>query len=42
MGTIICQSCDATIEHFEVEKVTTLYSNCPNCKKQRKTGQKQS
>jgi rRNA maturation protein Nop10 len=31
MGTIICKSCDATIEHFEVEKVTTLYSQCQKC-----------
>ncbi|WP_110929276.1 GapA-binding peptide SR1P [Bacillus massiliglaciei] len=28
MGTIICQSCNDTIEHFEDEKVTVLYSHC--------------
>ncbi|WP_050181571.1 GapA-binding peptide SR1P [Domibacillus robiginosus] len=28
MGTIICKSCQSTIEHFEEEKVTVLYSHC--------------
>jgi hypothetical protein len=28
MGTIVCQSCNAVIEHFEDEKVSVLYSNC--------------
>jgi len=28
MGTIVCQQCDSTIEHFEDEKVTTLYATC--------------
>ncbi|MFD1335975.1 GapA-binding peptide SR1P [Oceanobacillus iheyensis] len=31
MGTIICQDCQHVIEHFEGEKVTTLYSTCPTC-----------
>ncbi|HHY73911.1 MAG TPA: GapA-binding peptide SR1P [Bacillus bacterium] len=33
MGTIVCQQCENTIEHFEDEKVTTLYAkNCDCCK----------
>ncbi|MBT2216180.1 GapA-binding peptide SR1P [Virgibacillus dakarensis] len=31
MGTIICQDCQQVIEHFDDEKVTTLYGTCPNC-----------
>ena len=31
MGTIVCQQCEATIEHFEDEKVTVLYSTKCNC-----------
>ncbi|WP_174733773.1 GapA-binding peptide SR1P [Mesobacillus harenae] len=31
MGTIVCQTCNSTIDHFEDEKVTTLYSNCGCC-----------
>jgi hypothetical protein len=31
MGTIICQDCDHTIEHFDDEKVTTLYAKCNDC-----------
>ncbi|WP_017727135.1 GapA-binding peptide SR1P [Halalkalibacterium ligniniphilum] len=31
MGIIVCQSCNQTIEHFEEEKVTTLYAKCPSC-----------
>lgn len=31
MGTIVCQSCDLTIDHFEDEKVTVLYSKCQCC-----------
>lgn len=31
MGTIVCQSCDLTIDHFEDEKVTVLYSKCKGC-----------
>jgi hypothetical protein len=31
MGTIVCQTCDATIAHFEDEKVTTLYGKCCKC-----------
>lgn len=28
MGTIVCKSCQVTMEHFEEEKVTVLYSHC--------------
>jgi len=30
MGTLVCQTCNSTIDHFEDEKVTVLYSkgNC--------------
>ncbi|MFP7733690.1 GapA-binding peptide SR1P [Priestia aryabhattai] len=28
MGTIVCQTCNCTIDHFENEKVTRLYSTC--------------
>ncbi|WP_050184023.1 GapA-binding peptide SR1P [Domibacillus robiginosus] len=28
MGTIVCQTCLETIEHFEEEKVTLLYADC--------------
>ncbi|MBE6183653.1 GapA-binding peptide SR1P [Heyndrickxia ginsengihumi] len=31
MGIIVCQSCEATIEHVEDEKVTVLYSTCEHC-----------
>ncbi|WP_100373353.1 GapA-binding peptide SR1P [Bacillus sp. FJAT-45037] len=31
MGTIICQTCNKTIEHFEGEKVTKLYAKGQNC-----------
>ncbi|QIZ08410.1 GapA-binding peptide SR1P [Priestia megaterium] len=38
MGTIICQICNKTIDHFENEKVSTLYGQCTCCdKKQKKT-----
>ncbi len=30
MGVIICQSCGKVIEHFEAEKVSTLYGTCCN------------
>lgn len=30
MGTIICHACNSTIEHFENEKVSVLYSKCDN------------
>lgn len=34
MGTIVCQTCNNTIDYFEDEKVTTLYGqcNCSDCK----------
>ncbi|WP_084221812.1 GapA-binding peptide SR1P [Mesobacillus subterraneus] len=31
MGTIVCQTCNSTIDHFEDEKVTVLYSKKCNC-----------
>ncbi|WML49399.1 GapA-binding peptide SR1P [Neobacillus sp. PS3-34] len=31
MGTIVCQACNSTIDHFEDEKVSVLYSNCNTC-----------
>ncbi|MBA2874144.1 GapA-binding peptide SR1P [Thermaerobacillus caldiproteolyticus] len=31
MGTIVCQTCNSTIGHFEDEKVTTLYGKCSKC-----------
>jgi hypothetical protein len=31
MGIIVCQTCERTIEHFEEEKVTTLYAKCNTC-----------
>ncbi|WP_181348968.1 GapA-binding peptide SR1P [Thalassobacillus sp. CUG 92003] len=31
MGTIVCQDCQRVIEHYENEKVSTLYSKCPTC-----------
>ncbi|MBM7659525.1 hypothetical protein JOC85_000292 [Bacillus mesophilus] len=31
MGVIICQTCEKTIEHFDEEKVTTLYATCNTC-----------
>ncbi|MDE3838365.1 GapA-binding peptide SR1P [Bacillus methanolicus] len=35
MGTIVCQTCNSTIDHFEAEKVTVLYSiNCNCCDKE--------
>ncbi|AST92205.1 GapA-binding peptide SR1P [Sutcliffiella cohnii] len=32
MGTIVCQTCQATLEYFETEKVSTLYAKCSSCK----------
>ncbi|MCM3768656.1 MULTISPECIES: GapA-binding peptide SR1P [Bacillaceae] len=31
MGTLVCQNCNSTIDHFEDEKVTVLYSKCNCC-----------
>lgn len=31
MGTLVCQECDTTIDYFEAEKVTVLYSTCQCC-----------
>ncbi|CDQ28197.1 GapA-binding peptide SR1P [Halobacillus karajensis] len=33
MGTIVCQDCQKVIEHYENEKVATLYGTCPTCNK---------
>ncbi|MCT8139085.1 GapA-binding peptide SR1P [Anaerobacillus sp. CMMVII] len=30
MGVIVCQTCGKVIEHFEAEKVSTLYGTCCN------------
>ncbi|NSL50722.1 GapA-binding peptide SR1P [Calidifontibacillus erzurumensis] len=35
MGTIVCQNCESTIEHFEDEKVTTLYAKSCGCCEQK-------
>ena len=32
MGTIICQTCNSAVDHFEDEKVTTYYAKCTECK----------
>jgi hypothetical protein len=34
MGTIVCQACNSTIDHFEDEKVTVLYSKGHCCEKE--------
>ncbi|MGO4887942.1 GapA-binding peptide SR1P [Anaerobacillus sp. MEB173] len=31
VGVIICQTCEKVIEHFEGEKVATLYAKCNSC-----------
>ncbi|MFE8703702.1 GapA-binding peptide SR1P [Cytobacillus sp. FJAT-54145] len=31
MGTLVCQACNSTIDHFEDEKVTVLYAKCDCC-----------
>jgi len=31
VGTIVCQECAEIVNHFEEEKVTTLYGTCPSC-----------
>ncbi|WP_343753636.1 GapA-binding peptide SR1P [Lentibacillus halophilus] len=31
MGTIVCQKCQEVIEHFDNEKVATLYGTCARC-----------
>lgn len=31
MGTIVCQSCEAIIDHFEWEKAGVLYGVCNCC-----------
>ncbi|WP_081413516.1 GapA-binding peptide SR1P [Aneurinibacillus terranovensis] len=31
MVTIVCQRCDSVIEHYEHEKVDTLYGICSGC-----------
>ncbi|MEI3611032.1 GapA-binding peptide SR1P [Pseudogracilibacillus sp. SO30301A] len=36
MGIIICQQCQEVINYYEEEKVTKLYSTCPNCNNKKK------
>ncbi|WP_091657683.1 GapA-binding peptide SR1P [Alteribacillus iranensis] len=37
MGTIVCQDCNRTIEHYDDHKVTILYaSTCESCEKENK------
>ncbi|MFE8695343.1 GapA-binding peptide SR1P [Cytobacillus sp. FJAT-53684] len=36
MGTLVCQTCNSTIDHFEDEKVTVLYSKCNCCTDEKK------
>jgi len=31
MGTIVCQDCEAIIDHFESEKCGVLYGICHCC-----------
>ncbi|WP_081791921.1 GapA-binding peptide SR1P [Caldalkalibacillus mannanilyticus] len=31
MGILVCQTCERAIDHFEDEKVSRLYTVCPNC-----------
>jgi hypothetical protein len=31
MGIIVCQTCEKTIDHFDDEKVSTLYGVCSRC-----------
>lgn len=31
MGTLVCQTCNSTIDHFDDEKVTVLYAKCNCC-----------
>ncbi|MCM3652479.1 GapA-binding peptide SR1P [Metabacillus litoralis] len=35
MGTLVCQECNSTVDHFEVEKVTILYSKSECCRKKK-------
>jgi len=35
MGTIVCQTCNTTIDYFENEKVATLYGKCHKCDAER-------
>ncbi|MDT8862101.1 GapA-binding peptide SR1P [Alkalihalobacillus sp. MEB130] len=36
MGTIVCQDCSKTVDHFHDEKVTVLYSKCDGCEKKKR------
>ncbi|MBO8171180.1 MAG: GapA-binding peptide SR1P [Bacillaceae bacterium] len=31
MGTIVCQHCGRTIDHFDSDKVVVLYAACRLC-----------
>ncbi|RSL30421.1 GapA-binding peptide SR1P [Salibacterium salarium] len=36
VGIIICQSCNRELDHFDGEKITTLYaSSCKQCEKKK-------
>ncbi|RAS76331.1 GapA-binding peptide SR1P [Priestia endophytica] len=32
MGTLICQECTSTVDHFEDKKVSVYYTTCQCCK----------
>lgn len=34
MGIIVCQTCNSTIDHFDDDKVSTLYSCCCDCEEE--------
>ncbi|WP_081831626.1 MULTISPECIES: GapA-binding peptide SR1P [Geomicrobium] len=36
MSIIICGTCNCTIEHYQGEKISTLYSSCNECKSKKK------
>ncbi|WP_227935206.1 GapA-binding peptide SR1P [Alkalihalobacillus deserti] len=36
MGTIVCQDCSKTVDYFNDEKVTVLYSKCDCCEKNKR------
>lgn len=37
MGVIVCQTCGKVVDHFEAEKVSTLYGKCcDDCKNKSK------
>ncbi|WP_299094633.1 GapA-binding peptide SR1P [uncultured Metabacillus sp.] len=40
MGTLVCEICNVTIDHFEDEKVTVLYTKCECCNNSKKDNRK--